>query len=180
MKKVYTISVQLLSAMHINAGVAPDSKRIFVKSNGVPFIPATLMKGIVRGNFNMLINTFAPEKSYIVDTLFGSEGYNRSHIIFDNLITDQPLEYENRANISINRYTKKVNDKALVFSEVVSRSDKNSNPVIFKGDVIFCCNKETILYEKYLIESVRLINSIGSGKSRGLGFSEVNINEKTC
>lgn len=180
MKKVYTISVRLLSAMHINAGAAPDSKRVFVKSDGMPFIPAMLMKGLVRGNFNMLINTFAPEKGYIVDALFGSEGYNRSHLIFDNLFTSQPLEYENRANVSINRYTRKNNDEALVFSEVVSRNDKNREAVVFKGDVTFCYTEETILFERLFLESVKLINSIGSGKSRGLGYSEVDINEKAC
>lgn len=179
MKKVYTISVKLLSAMHINAGVAPDGKRVFVKSDGLPFIPATLMKGLIRGNFNMLINTFCPEKKYVVDALFGSEGYNRSHLVFDNLFTSQPLEYENRANVSINRYTRKNSDKALVFSETVSCRDKNREAVIFNGDVTAYYTEETVLFEKFFLESVKLINSIGSGKSRGLGYSEVNIFEKT-
>lgn len=180
MKKVYKIEVRLLSAMHINAGVAPDSKRVFVKSDGKPYIPATLFKGLVRSNFEMLLNTYAPENTAVANAFFGDEGYNRSHTVFDNLFSEQAAEYENRANVSISRYTRKNIDKALVFSEVVSRRDSSGQDIVFSGDVTVYYSKEMLEYEKYFIEAVKLINSIGSGKSRGLGYVEVSIVEKAC
>lgn len=180
MKKVYEIKVRLLSAMHINAGVAPDSKRVFVKSDGKPYIPATLMKGLVRSNFDMLLNTFAPESKAVVKAFFGEEGYCRSHTIFDNLFSQQDAEYENRANVSISRYTRKNVDKALVFSEVVSRRDDLGQDIVFSGDVTVHYSEEMLGYEKYFIEAVKLVDSIGSGKSRGLGYAEVSIVEKAC
>ena len=180
MKKVYTINIRLLSAMHINAGTAPDSKRVFVRYDGRPYIPATLLKGMVRGNFSMLMNTFAPDDIGIADDFFGSEGYDRSHCIFDNLFSGQSLGYENRANVSIDRYTRKNSDKALVFSEVVSCMDNNGEPVVLSGEATVYYTDEMLHYEKVFLESVRMINFIGSGKSRGLGYVEAEINEKAC
>ncbi len=180
MKKVYKIDIRLLSAMHINAGVAPDSKRVFVKSDGKPYIPATLFKGLVRSNFEMLLNTYAPESIAISKSFFGDEGYNRSHVIFDNLFPkpEQDAEYENRVNVSISRYTRNKIDGALVFSEVVSRRDSLGQDIVFSGYVTVYYSEEMLKYENYFLEAVRLINSIGSGKSRGLGYVEVSIVEE--
>ncbi len=180
MKKEYRITVKLLSSMHINAGSAPDSKRIVVKENGAPYIPATLMKGLVRDKFNVLISTFAPDKKAVTETFFGSEGYNRSHVIFDNLLTEQEYIYETRSNVSISRYTRKNTDQALVFSENVSCFDKNGDMLIFSGDVTVYMNDAMKAYESFFTEAVRMIDSVGSGKSRGLGLTEVSIDEKTC
>ncbi|MBP1549634.1 MAG: hypothetical protein J6A05_06480 [Oscillospiraceae bacterium] len=180
MKKVYKIEVRLLSAMHINAGIAPDSKRVFVKSDGKPYIPATLFKGLVRSNFEMLLNTYTPENIAVSNSFFGEEGYCRSHAVFDNLFSEQAAEYENRVNVSISRYTRNKVDTALVFSEVVSRRDSSGQDIVFSGDVTVYYSDKMLEYEKFFIEAVKLVNSIGSGKSRGLGYVEVSIVEKTC
>lgn len=180
MKKCYSIKLRLLSAMHINGGTSVDSKRLIVKCDGKPYVPATLLKGMIRANFEMLINTYAPENISVSDKFFGSEGYNRSHVILDNLVTEQKIQIESRSNIAISRYTRKVNDQALVFSEVASCYDTNGNASEFSGDMTVYFSDETNRYEKYLLEAVRMINFIGSGKSRGMGFTEVTIDEKTC
>lgn len=178
MKKEYTVTVKLLSSMHINAGVAPDSKRVVVKENGVPYIPATLFKGLVREKFKVLLNTFDPSADGITDRLFGSEGYNRSHVIFDNLYTTQEFAYEIRSNVSISRYTRKNTDAALVFSENVSCFDKNGDALVFTGDVTVYLSENMKKYEAFFTEAIGMIDSIGSGKSRGLGLAEVSIIEK--
>lgn len=180
MKKEYTITVRLLSSMHINAGSAPDSKRIVVKDNGAPFIPATLFKGLVREKFNVLLSTFAPDDMTMTEKFFGSEGYNRSHVIFDNLLTEQNYVYETRCNVSISRYTRKNTDQALVFSENVSCFDKCGDTLVFSGDITLYLNETMKKYESFFIEAVKMIDSIGSGKSRGLGLAEVSISEKAC
>lgn len=180
MKKEYTITVRLLSSMHINAGVSPDSKRIVVKETGVPYIPATLMKGLVREKFTVLLNTFVPDEIAMADRFFGSEGYNRSHVIFDDLLTGTDFVYETRSNVSISRYTRKNTDEALVFSENVSCFDRNGESLIFKGDVTVYYNEDMKRYESCFTEAVKMIDAVGSGKSRGLGLVEVNISEKAC
>lgn len=180
MKKEYTITVRLLSSMHINAGVAADSKRIVVKENGMPYIPATLMKGLVREKFVVLLNTFSPDAAAMTDRFFGSEGYDHSHAIFDDLLTEMDYVYETRSNVSISRYTRKNTDEALVFSENVSCFDRNGENLIFTGDVTVYYNQNMKKYESCFIEAVKMIDSIGSGKSRGLGLVEVDISEKAC
>ena len=180
MKKTYDIKLELLSAMHINGGVSVDSKRLVVKLDGRSYVPATLLKGIIRANFDMLVKTYSPQNTGISDRLFGSEGYNRSHVILDNLMSEKEVPFESRSGIAINRYSRKVVDKALVFSEVTSAHDTDGNPSSFCGEMTVYYTDETKDYEKYLLNAVEMISCIGSGKSRGMGFAEVTINEKTC
>ncbi|MBP0956200.1 MAG: hypothetical protein J5997_02405 [Oscillospiraceae bacterium] len=180
MKKEYTVTVRMLSSMHINAGSAPDSKRIVVKENGAPYIPATLFKGLVREKMSVLLSTFDPDNTAMAERFFGSEGYNRSHVIFDDLLTEQEYVYETRCNVSISRYSRKNNDQALVFSENVSCFDKSGDALIFSGDITLYLNEGMKKYEPYFIEAVKMIDSVGSGKSRGLGLAEVSISEKAC
>ncbi|MBP0961479.1 MAG: hypothetical protein J5864_04985 [Oscillospiraceae bacterium] len=180
MKKTYDIKLSLLSAMHINGGVSANNKRLVVKLDGSSYVPATLLKGIIRANFEMLVNTFEPQNIGISASLFGSEGYNRSHVILDNLTSEQNIPLENRAGNAVDRYTRKVLDKALVFSEVTSRFDLEGDPSAFSGEMTVYYNDETKKYEKYLVNAVKMISCVGTGKSRGLGFAEVTVNEKTC
>lgn len=198
MKKVYDISVELKSAMHINGGTNPNGTRITIKSDDKAYIPATLFKGMVRENFEKNISIFSESDkySYLKDivcngkdeadshcdcpscTMFGKAGFQRSRIYFDNLETSQELNYSIRANVAIDRYLSKAREGALVFSETVDIKDKDNKPVIFKGQVTVW------LPEKYgaeilvcLTNAIKMIKSIGLGKSRGLGFVEVNVCE---
>ncbi len=189
MKKIYKIKVKLLSPLHINAGNLPDGKRATVKQKNKPYIPATLFKGIVRDKFEQLLNTFVDD--YICEgkenadkvcnclscSTFGKAGFSKSRIIFDNLETEQELICETRTNIAINRYLKKNMENALVFSEVVSPYDKNNDPVEFKADItVYYNNDETYREtEKYVCTAIENIKTIGLGKSRGIGFVEVNV-----
>ncbi len=189
MKKVYDVKVELLSPMHINGGVSADGKRITVKSDDKPYIPATLFKGLVRNNFEMLINTYRNEEcngketakkpcQCMTCTLFGKSGFQKSRIIFDNLESKQDLKTDIRTNISINRYLRKANDGALVFSEVVSNYDSNGNNAAFDGQITayYPVNQDEE-YEKYLKAAIQNINCIGLGKSRGLGFVKIEVKE---
>lgn len=178
MKKVYKIKIKLLSPLHINGGVDPDSMRITVMSGGKPYVPATLVKGIVRSNFKVLANTFL-DSSDITDYFFGKGGFQRSRVIFDDLETEQELLTETRTNVSINRYTRKVNDSALVNTQTVSRYDTDGNSVVFEGEMtVYYTPEEYLKYENFILQSLRMITAIGSGKSRGLGFVEVSADEE--
>lgn len=176
MKKVYKIQIKLLSPLHINGGVDPDSTRITVRSGGKPYVPATLLKGVVRSNFRVLANTFL-DNTDITDYFFGKGGFQRSRVIFDDMETKQDLLTETRTNVSINRYTRKVNDLALVNTETVSQFDSNGNRVIFEGEMTVYYTTEEYFkkYENFILQSLRMITAIGYGKSRGLGFVEVSV-----
>lgn len=198
MKKVYDVSVTLNSALHINGGTNPDGQRITIKSGGTPYIPATLFKGMVRENFEKLICIISEEDKFDyldisectgktkgdrpcgcpVCTMFGKAGFQRSRIYFDNLETSQELNTSVRANVAIDRYLQKARSGALVFSETVEPKDKENNPVVFKGQITAWIpdnyGKEISVC---LIEAIKMINTIGLGKSRGLGFVEVNVVE---
>ncbi len=183
MKKVYEIKITLLSALHINGGVDSASTRITVKQNDKAYIPATVFKGIVRDRFSALLSAITDneaETATVAKDFFGAGGFCPSRTIFDNLITQQPIETELRANVSINRYTRKALDRALVFTEVQPPVDMNGQPVVFSGDMtVHYKNKQMQQYECVLTKAVESILCIGSGKSRGLGFVKISIGEKT-
>lgn len=193
MKKIYNVSVKLLSALHINGGTNPSGVRVTVKSDGKAYIPATLFKGIVRENFEKIADLYGDtdkccgkenaEKpcGCICCRMFGKAGFQRSRIIFDNLTTEQELSYSIRTNVSINRYLQKSYDGALVFTETADYIDKSGNNTVFSGQITAyypedCANRA----EAFLIEAVEMIKCIGLGKSRGLGFVEVTISEADC
>lgn len=185
MRKKYKIEIKLLSSMHIHSGVAPNGKRMVVKQDNRPFIPATLIKGIVRDNFTRLINTFAKDYNItncdrIIGKFFGQEGFMKSRVIFDNLHTADSTIFDDRTNIAINRATRNIVDKALVFSETVSPFNENGKNIIFTGNILVYYINGMERFERLFIESLESIKCIGSGKSRGLGFVEVIISEENC
>ncbi|WP_310603144.1 RAMP superfamily CRISPR-associated protein [Anaerosporobacter sp.] len=191
MKKIYSIHIKLISALHINAGVGLDGIRKVVKRDGRPYIPATVVKGMIRDNFERINRTVDNEyeclgKENVKDdcnciscTLFGKAGFQKSRVILDNLETNQATTTELRANVAINRQLRTNNDGSLVFQEVVSPRDEKGKEIIFTGEmVVYYPPEKELAYEPHLLTAVRLIEGIGSGKSRGLGFVEVEVTEK--
>ena len=97
-----------------------------------------------------------------------------SRVIIDNLLPLSDVKREIRTNVSINRYTKKGLDGALVSSNVISAADNQE----FVGNMTVYYTPSLIKYEKALIESFKMIDSIGSSKSRGLGLVQIEVTEK--
>ena len=201
MKQSSLVSVKLLSALHVNGGTDASGNRTTIKMDGRAYIPATLFKGLVRENFSKLSTELFPDWPVCTRTnrysekkcdcavcsMFGSAGFQKSRVYFDNLESDQNLRYEIRTNVAIDRYTRKALDKALVFSEAVSACAETSNggsePTVFEGEVEAyypqgISEEKQKQIETLLIESVKLITNIGLGKSRGLGFVETSISLK--
>lgn len=195
MKVHYPITIKLLSALHINGGTDINGNRVTVKSNGKAYIPATLLKGVIRENFIKIWNSLYGDLqcngadsaespcSCISCRMFGKAGFQRSRIYVDNCISSQELNYQLRSNVSIDRYTRKSLDTALVFTEVVDRftkgNDKAEDTVFNGGISVYYPADLTVSQqckiEAVLVESIKGINYIGLGKSRGLGFVEVTI-----
>ncbi len=197
MKVYYPITIKLLSALHINGGTDANGNRVTVRADGQAYIPATLLKGMIRENFTKIWNSLYGDKnvkcneadsaelpcSCISCRMFGKAGFQRSRIYIDNCISNQELSYQLRANVSIDRYTRKSLDTALVFTEVVDRyakvNDKIENVIFNGGLAVYYPAEMSALHhcriEAVLIESIKMINYLGLGKSRGLGFVEISI-----
>ncbi|MDE6788267.1 MAG: hypothetical protein K2J47_02980 [Ruminococcus sp.] len=197
MKVFYPVTIKLLSALHINGGTDVNGNRVIIKSGGQAYIPATLLKGMIRENFTKIWNSLYGDEdlkcngtdsaesscSCISCRMFGKAGFQRSRVYVDNCISNQNLSYQLRSNVSIDRYTRKSLDTALVFTEVVDRyakaKDKTEN-TIFKGGlaVYYPVEMSTLHHcriEAVLVESIKMISYIGLGKSRGLGFVETSV-----
>lgn len=193
MKKVYNVSVKLLSALHINGGADLSGVRVTVKSEGKAYIPATLFKGITRSNFEKIAGLFSgtgkcigkdnprSDCGCICCRMFGKSGFQRSRIIFDNLTTEQELTYSIRTNIAVNKHLLTARYGALVNIETVDVTDKSKNNIVFSGQITaFYPDDCAEQAEAFLIEAVEMIENIGFGKSRGLGFVEATISEADC
>ena len=61
MKKVYNIRLKLKTPLHINAGSGSDGRRFFVSDKIGAYIPATLIKGILRNRMVMNIKAIDPD-----------------------------------------------------------------------------------------------------------------------
>ena len=198
MKRTYPVEVKILSALHINGGTDVNGNRITVKVDNKAYIPATLFKGLVRENFTKLWSLVYPDTNRCVCDnatdarpcgcmpcrMFGTAGFQRSRIYFDNLETHQNTQFLMRSNISIDRHLRNKVDQALVFTEVAAPiavgTDGNQEQLIFKGDITIYYPpeldaKESKNIEAIFVEAVRMITNIGLGKSRGLGFAETHI-----
>lgn len=195
MKKTYKIKLRLKTALHINAGTGGDGKQLVVKSiytdeNGdsksTPYIPATTLKGMLRNQMEMNIKTLDNKYSCndkssadnpcscVMCRLFGKAGFQPSRVIVDNLYPISDTQLESRTNIAINRYTRTAAEGMLVNRETVSASGEQ----LFEGDMTVYYVGDLVKYEKALVESFKMIDSIGSSKSRGLGYVGIEVEEQ--
>jgi CRISPR/Cas system CSM-associated protein Csm3 (group 7 of RAMP superfamily) len=186
--------MKLNSALHINGGTDVNGTRVTLKMDGKAYVPASLLKGMVRENFTKLWRIAVPDDvspccagngdtkpcSCIPCRMFGTGGFQKSRIYFDHLETDQPLEYSHRSNIAIDRHSRKVVDQALVFTQTVEPKTKKGEQTVFCGEITVYYPPEMDLQKQQQIEAVmraavHMITNIGLGKSRGLGFVETDL-----
>ncbi len=175
--KRYAIDIMLKSPLHINSGDDREGYRSVTLLEGKPIIPASTLKGKMRDNFASLIENSCKigidggkPCSCPVCLLFGSAGYQPSRVYVQNLeIKDFNKEYlKIRTGTAVDRYLRVVRDQALFKTQVVDKG-------IFTGEMEVYFNPVTIEYESMIILSLKMIETIGGGKSRGLGFVDVEV-----
>ncbi|MFD3157095.1 RAMP superfamily CRISPR-associated protein [Haloimpatiens sp. FM7330] len=175
MKKKYRIEVNLKSPMLIKSGVKDNEfvDNSYVKKDDRPFIPGSTLKGIVRANFSSIIDTENCKKvncNCAVCSIFGSGGFNPARIYFSDFKLISDYETSIRFHNSINRNLRTAKDNALFSEEIIEKGK-------FEGYCEVYFNKKTIKYEKDLRVSIKMIENIGSSKSRGYGFVNVDVKE---
>lgn len=190
-KKCYKITVSLLSPLHINGGTDADGTRVPVMMNGKPYIPATAMKGIIREKFSAfqkmlgLAACSGKEKaaapcSCPACVLFGKAGFQPSRLFLDHLTAPEKAEpvLTLRTNVAIDRKLQTGRDGMLVGTKVVEPCDRAGDPIQFCGEmtVWYAGDAETVQKTEFLLlESVRSVIEIGSGKSRGFGHVKTEV-----
>ncbi|HHW00809.1 MAG TPA: RAMP superfamily protein [Clostridiaceae bacterium] len=180
LKKEYDIQLILKSPMHISSGTRQGGYNAILRTSSGPIVPASAIKGKARDNFSKLVQSKCESKSgnkYCtcpVCSIFGGTGYQPARIIIEDFLfvkqdnADVPISI--RPNVAIDRYRKVAKDQALVFNEVLSKG-------VFHGRVQVYFTPETIQFEKELKLSFKMIEAIGTGKSRGLGFVHVEVKD---
>jgi CRISPR/Cas system CSM-associated protein Csm3 (group 7 of RAMP superfamily) len=160
--------------------------------DGNLIIPASTIKGKIRANCEKLLKALnnnivcespksenmCPNSPFIknppcpVCRIFGSSFY-RSNLFFKDAVWKEQIEDKNlllevRPGVVISRKRRTVEEGLLYFTETSASGLKP----IFISEVEGELRNEKEL--ALLIAGIKFINSFGGGKSRGLGWSEIN------
>jgi len=170
----YKVDIKLITPFNISTGenVGNYVDKSTVKYKGKPYIPASTIKGKIRSNFYMISDLDHNEYncSCPMCNIFGKPGYSPSKIYVDDFVTDEEPFTVIRFGNAIDRYRKIAKDKALFTEELSANS-------LFKGEIKVNFDQETIKYKEKLEMAIKMIDSIGNGKSRGHGHAEIYIEE---
>jgi len=177
--KEYSVKIEVKTPFNIASGEADGyiHKRT-VRFKGKPYIPGSTIKGKVRSNFYKLV---LPEHKEgpcecPLCSIFGGQGYNPSRIYIDDLIMEESSENREPAFIrissAIDRYKRTAKHEALFITEVVK-------PAVFIGTIKVYFDEETLKYKQDLELAIKMIDSVGSGGSRGYGRVKVYLEEVT-
>ena len=173
--------IKLISpALTGQAGViGKDIDIVTKKKNGLPYFPATHMKGILKDRVNYYL-----DGTNLTNTLklFGGEGSDTTNIRFSDLdmikegTEEQMKEYQNyivgnRSGIKVSRDTKTTKEGSLFNYEYINPNFE------FQGNIeVNNISKEEL---KHLLACLFHLDKIGGQKSRGLGSVKVSIGEET-
>ncbi len=183
MIKQYKITLILKTPLHIASG-SKESRGTYstmLKRDGLPYIPATTIKGKARHNFLLISggchDDDQKECNCLACRIFGTGGFYPSAVYFDDCLLEKEYRMNEEQNLvstrygaAINRYLKTTLDQHLYSKEVVEG-------VSFSGNMTIYLNDETKEYENLIKKSIEMIENIGQGKSGGLGFVNVKLEE---
>lgn len=175
-KKKFSLIIDLHSPMHISSGSTEQGyiDKFTVKKDGKPYIPASSIKGKVRDNFyTVLANKLDSDQAkQITEEIFGGEGFSPSNIMFEDLTTNS-TDTGIRFGIAVDRYRQIAKDGALFNQETAEKTQ-------FMGNVTVYLSNKNEKYQQELLSAFSMIEVIGAGKSQGLGFCKVQVQEVTA
>lgn len=175
MKQVlYNVNIRIITPFNIATGESIDNfiNKSTVKYKGKPYIPASTIKGKIRNNFYMITDLNHSEENCVCPMckIFGKPGYSPSKIYIDDFITEEEPVTLIRFGNAIDRYRKTAKDNALFTEEL-------SGNRLFKGFIKVYFDDDTINYKENLEMAIKMIDSIGNGRSRGHGHVEIDLEE---
>lgn len=173
-EKKYDVKFILKSPLHISSGKGGSEYNEMLKYENLPIIPGSTVKGKLKENFMGLIDKMCTNngEGYCncpVCNIFGNAGYQPARIfVEDFMLKDKECAASIRPRVSIDRYLKTAIDGGISNTEVVEEGTFEGNIKVFFTD-------KTQKYERKLITALKMIDSIGGGKSRGFGFVNVEV-----
>ena len=190
-EKQWRITAKIDTALCIGDSGASETgaDRATVKtSDGKLYIPASTLKGIwrhaceaiARGQEKDVCNSPRAETMCRIDhciicQIFGSPTLE-SRIFINDLIADSALAAESteiRSGVTINRNRRVTEDKRLYFTE----TSLSNAELKFSGDVTIG-SEITDEQIDLLSAGLKYIHAIGSGKTRGLGWLQIEQEER--
>nr|PZN09514.1 MAG: hypothetical protein DIU64_08695 [Caldicoprobacter oshimai] len=179
--KRYDVKIEVMTPFNIASGEDSDGfvdkKTVLFK--GQPYIPGSTIKGKIRSNFCKIASI--EHVDGICDcpacNIFGGQGFKPSRI-YVNDFTLEKCEAKERKNLLIrfgnamDRYKKTAKEDALFVTEV-------ARPALFTGQITVYFDENTLNYKEDLELAIRMIDSVGNGRSRGYGRVKVYLEEVT-
>lgn len=190
-KRCYRITVTLQSPLHINGGTDADGTRIPVMIGGKPYIPATAMKGVIREKFSSYLKMMGADSCVGKESaespchcpccvLFGKSGFQPSRIFLDHLTVAQDSDpvLSLRTNVAIDRKLQTGKNAMLVGTKVIEPQNRQHERMQFSGEmtVWYAGDEDEMTKTEFiLMESIKSVIEIGSGKSRGFGLVKTEV-----
>ena len=157
-------------------------------SDGRLYIPASTLKGIwrhaceaiARGQEHFVCNspraeTMCPEAHCVICQIFGAPTL-AAKIFLSDLVAETDLAAQSteiRNGVTINRQRRTAEEQRLYFTE----TSLSHAGIAFSGDVTLA-NQVTEAQIELLKAGLQAIHAIGTGKSRGLGWLNIEQEEK--
>lgn len=196
--KTFNAEVILQSPLHISSerGHEAGTRRPFLKTvDGLPYIPASSIKGCLRHEAERLLRSQgiavcnAPSAEYMCQSaqpcpvcqLFGSP-WHISALLFNDLeLADAQIFTQgrnpripfptSRSGVRLNRKRRTAEDGLLFEKELF----EPGYPWRFVGQIIYERENPDSLALLYM--AANSVNMLGSARSRGLGWSEIKLDE---
>lgn len=192
------LSLSFYNGVHIGGGKGSGfiDSLVLKDYKGNPYIPGSSLKGRIRYNYALLINSFsgigtlcgftgASNKNVLscncdVCKLFGGRGNNPGMLYFQDLKlkdsnTNKNALYSVRTGIQIDRFSNVVKDKALFTLETSGISENNPFVGFIEGYIDEKDYKQQIIL---LYTAIKMIESLGGNQSRGFGWISNNSTVK--
>jgi len=188
--KVYLFKLKFLAPYGLRVGGEKDTgnRLTVLRVKGVPTIPSTTWKGVLRSVSSSLTGQTVQVRSEVSKRVEENLGTDRSQVLQDPVnvlygaeglagaitLSDSPLieRVETRYHVVIDRKSWKAMDKHLFQEELVFPG---------KVDLMVLLRVECDGVEKLWIETLRYCVDpgifLGGGKSRGHGYITLDVNE---
>ena len=163
----YLVKIKTETPIHISSGLQERTivnKSLVKDLKGRAYIPGSTIKGAIRDNFFSIV-----EEREEPLTIFGREGYNPSRIFVDNFYAEENPHKAIRFVNSIDRFRKVLRENGQFCTETAYGQ--------FTGEIEIYFDEGTIKYKEYILMAIKMITSIGQGKSRGLGKINIHLEE---
>ena len=179
--------IELTSDAEISSGKGSDLVDSYIHRdiNGVPYIPSSHIKGLMKANLRNIARNLKKEEEWegLIQIVFGKDddsrdanNYNEGIIHYSNAYLDTNNDNSIRDNYSCYIYRTAINPKTRVAkSTSLRRNEAVNTGLIFSGRLFVKVQTRDDLFYKTALLSLFSITSIGGNRRRGSGECVIRI-----